>query len=238
MDKIESLKKKYYPNDAKNGTLSFYDWLRRCAPPNAVVLNIGAGCTAKSQAGSLRGRVKRVVGIDLGAEVATNSDLDCALIADGMKIPFKTSAFDLVWADYVLEHIERPLPFLREVARVLKPGASFFFRTPNKYHYVSWVSRWTPFRFHQWISPYLQGVRPEEDERHPTFYRLNTKREILRVTSPAGFRCAEIRLIEPEPAYLAFHPSAFLVGVAYERAVNRCSILGSLRANILGRLEK
>ena len=43
---------------------------------------------------------------------------------------------------------------------------------------------------------------------------------------------------EYEPRYLVFHALPFLVGVAYERAVNAHRIFEDLRASILGRMVK
>lgn len=47
-------------------------------------------------------------------------------------IPDRT--FDCVYAIYVLEHVRDDEAFLQAVARVLKPGGSFFFITPNGDH--------------------------------------------------------------------------------------------------------
>jgi hypothetical protein len=48
----------------------------------------------------------------------------------------------------------------------------------------------------------------------------------------------DARLFEPEPSYLVFSSAAFLLGVAYERAVNGSDKLAGLRANIFGKLVK
>jgi hypothetical protein len=48
----------------------------------------------------------------------------------------------------------------------------------------------------------------------------------------------EFLMVEAEPSYLMFNTLAFLMGVAYERAVNRAEWLQGLRANIFGSLVK
>ncbi|MEI2780661.1 MAG: hypothetical protein V9H25_05130 [Candidatus Competibacter sp.] len=40
----------------------------------------------------------------------------------------------------------------REVARVLKRGGVFLFKTPNKTHYMPTIARLTPHRFHQFVN--------------------------------------------------------------------------------------
>jgi hypothetical protein len=45
-------------------------------------------------------------------------------------------------------------------------------------------------------------------------------------------------MFEGEPSYLMFNSLAFLMGVAYERAVNATPLLEGLRANIMGKVVK
>ena len=131
-----------------------------------------------------------------------------------------------------------PLTFLSEIRRVLKPGASFFFRTPNRYHYVSLIGSMTPHWFHKLVANRARGLSSTEHDIHPTFYHLNTKISILKNANMLGFTNIELRFIECDPSYLVFHPIAFLMGVVYERFVNSNDFLSGFRANIFGRLEK
>jgi hypothetical protein len=54
----------------------------------------------------------------------------------------------------------------------------------------------------------------------------------------AGLQVAALRLFETPLVYLAFHPLAFALGVAYERLVNRFEALAPLRVNLLAVLGK
>lgn len=73
-----------------------------------------------------------VVGRDPGPAVLKNVHLDGARVmgTDG-RIPYENGIFDMLYCDYVLEHVENPERSLAEVHRVLRPGGSSFFRTPN-----------------------------------------------------------------------------------------------------------
>jgi SAM-dependent methyltransferase len=236
---IEQLKKKFYPDNSKDGTLIFYNWLRQYVKKEFTVLNIGAGQTSKRKVRSLRNEVKEVIGVDIDEVVLQNEDLNKAIVAKkGEKLPFADNYFDLIWADYVCEHIEDPLIFLSEVRRVLKSGASFFFRTPNRYHYVSLIGGMTPHWFHELVANKARGLSSTEHDIYPTFYHLNSRNSILKNANLAGFKDIELRLIECDPSYLVFNPITFLIGVMYERFVNINDLLANFRANILGRLEK
>jgi hypothetical protein len=75
-------------------------------------------------------------------------------------------------------------------------------------------------------------------EPYLTHYLLNDRRTIEKIACLSGFRKAELKFVEAEPSYLVFHPLAFLLGVFYERLVNRFELLAGIRANIFGRLQK
>jgi SAM-dependent methyltransferase len=238
VNNIEKLKKRFYPNSSKDGTLIFYNWVRQYIKRDFTVLNVGAGPCADSKIRSLKGEVKQVVGVDIDDVVLNNQDLDRAFVVKNSNLPFSDNSFDLAWADYVLEHVEDPKGFLGEVHRALKPGASFFFRTPNKYHYVSLIGRMTPHWFHERVANRVRHLAFDAHEPYPTYYRLNSGKEISACARFAGFRLVEMKFVEAEPSYLVFNPIAFRIGAAYERIVNRYDGLEVLRSNIFGRLEK
>ena len=230
--------KKFYPDSSKDGTSLFYNWLRTSIRPEFVGLNIGAGPAPNNKIRSLKGEMQKVIGVDIDDEVLNNEDLDEAFIIKDDRLPFADDTFDVAWADFVFEHVLKPEAFLKEVCRVLKPGAAFFFRTSNKHHYVSIIGRVTPHRFHELVANRVRGLSNEAHTPYPTYYRLNSRKDIMKHSKSAGFRKIDLRLFEAEPSYLMFHTIPFLVGVLYERIVNSSISLSQIRASILGRLEK
>ena len=164
--------------------------------------------------------------------------MDLAVLFDGLNLPFPHKTFDLVYADYVMEHVKEPAKLLTEVYRVLKPGGSFFFRTPNLFHYVTLASALTPHRFHTLVANRMRGLPRSTHDPWPTIYLLNTRRAIYKAARQAGFGEVELEMVETEPSYLVFSKWAFFAGVLYERAVNSTPLLNVLRSNIFGRLTK
>jgi SAM-dependent methyltransferase len=49
----------------------------------------------------------------------------------GVPLPYPDGTFDLVVSMDVVEHVSEPLPWLRELVRVVRPGGSLFLTTPN-----------------------------------------------------------------------------------------------------------
>ena len=53
------------------------------------------------------------------------------------KMPYQENFFDGVTAWGIMEHFENPFHFMREVHRVLQPGAVFLMSVPNMFHIMS-----------------------------------------------------------------------------------------------------
>ena len=91
------------------------------------------------------------MGVDLPSspEVDRRTSPRERLVAfDGVELPFRSASIDCILSMQVLEHVRHPEPLLREVKRVLKPGAPFAGTTSNLEPYHSF-SLWnfTPYGF-------------------------------------------------------------------------------------------
>jgi len=233
----QDLYRRFYPDDSLSGTTAFYNWVRSAVRPDMALLNLGAGPPSNNRVRAFKGDVKLAAGVDIDPVVLTNPELDEArLIVDG-KIPYEAGSFDLVLSDFVLEHVEHPALFLTEVRRVLRRGGSFFFRTPNLWHYTGIIARMTPHVVHEKIANKARGLSEDAHEPYPTYFRMNTRGSLNRAARAAGFEKIELKMIEAEPSYMVFNPIVFRLGVAYERMVNRFEALSFMRVNILGHFQ-
>ncbi len=199
-----------------------------------TVLDLGAGAGIV-EAMNFKGLAKKVCGVDLDPRVEANPMLDEGRLADAGHIPYPDQAFDVVFADNVVEHLADPLAVFREVHRVLKPGGVFLFKTPNKTHYVPTIARLTPHPFHQFINR-LRG-RAESDT-FPTLYRANTLADVQRIGREAGFEVRSVSRIEGRPEYLRITWPTYLLGAAYERTVNASECLAMFRILLIAELRK
>lgn len=53
------------------------------------------------------------------------------VVADAHFLPLRSGCVDALYASHVIEHLDEPARFLKEVKRVLRPGARAHVRTPN-----------------------------------------------------------------------------------------------------------
>lgn len=68
------------------------------------------------------------------------------IVADAASLPFDSAMFDVVISNETFEHIQRPLPALRELARVTRPHGSVFISFPP--YYSPWGAH-----LNNWIKP-------------------------------------------------------------------------------------
>ncbi len=85
-------------------------------------------------------------------------------------IPFPDGSFDVAVSVEGIEHLESPLGFLRELARVLVPGGHLVLSTPNVLSIKSrW--RWLTRGHHRYFTP-KEGGRISSDHLHAMDYAL------------------------------------------------------------------
>ena len=231
--RVTELMERFYGQQT-NGTIEFRNLIAAELRAQHVVLDLGCG-PGRAET-DFRNSCAFVVGCDYTDAVARNAYVSAGLRGDAYKLPFRDETFDAVITDFVLEHLQFADKAAAEIARVLKPRGSLFFRTPNLYHYVTLISRITPHSFHSRMVRKLE--ESEGAEPFQTFYRLNTRRDVEQVFAHAGLEAAKLRMVEKEPHYLTFAAPAFLLGCCYERVVNKFETLASFRSNIFGVFTK
>lgn len=220
-----------------DGTTEFHDWIAEGASPEGTCLEIGPGPDNETSR-ILAAHFGAVDGLDVDPGIRSNPSLREAHVYDGTRFPLPGGTYDCAVANYVLEHVRYAQLFTSEVARALRPGGRFYFRTPNLCHYVSLFSRLTPHLIHERLANRLRGTGRGSRDIYPTYYRMNTRCRLRRLAAEAGFSPVILRTVEKEPSYGMATRLMFYPCLAYERLVNRLGILEDFRANIFGLFRK
>ncbi|MBD3672077.1 MAG: class I SAM-dependent methyltransferase [Planctomycetaceae bacterium] len=105
--------------------------VQRYVPPAETikVLDLGAGEGAFSQ--KLDDAGYEVAACDLFPEMFRYSKVECRKADLHEPLPYDDGEFDLVIAVEVMEHLENHLRLFKDISRILKPGGTFMFSTPN-----------------------------------------------------------------------------------------------------------
>ena len=137
-----------------DGTTQFGALIREHLRPEFRVLDLGAG-SGKAGPVNFQGEVLATIGIDPDWYISHNPRIDYAVMGLAERLPLRDASFDVVFCDWVVEHLARPEVVAAEVLRVLRPEGYFIFRTGNLCHYSYAIAAATPH--HQPI-PLLQIV--------------------------------------------------------------------------------
>ena len=206
-----------------DGWIVFFNRVNALLDPSFVVLNVGCGRGAwhgdpvslRRDLGLLKGKVAKVIGIDVDLDAQENPCVDeFHLIKDDVW-EVDDDSIDMIVCDNVVEHIDDPDAFFSEVRRVLKDGGYCCIRTSNRWSYISLAAILIPNSFHSKVTSAVQDNRKEADV-FPTRFRCNSRGKLRRAMKKIGLDCV-VYGYEAEPSYLAFSKIAYFFGVVHQR---------------------
>lgn len=130
-------------------------------------------------------------------------------------LPFAARCFEVVCASWVLEHLAQPARTFAAIGRILTPGGTFVFITPNGRHPLTLLNR----GIGRWGQ--LQGSLVDRlygraaADAFPTYYRANVAATLADLCQENGMTLHTLHTI-PDPTYLAFHPLLFRLACRLE----------------------
>lgn len=194
--------------------------------PGARVLD--AGCGRRTRLAARRDRIGQLVGVDLDASGGEqNSTLDRFVVADlCARLPFENACFDVVYANFVVEHLDDPGAAFRECRRVLRAGGALILVTSNRANPLLAIARLVPHRVRVPIK--FAGARVAERDVIPTRYRANTPWRLRALLLRAAFVPVDVVYVATLHRYVErSEPLAVLL-----RAFERC-LPSQLRSTIV-----
>ena len=174
----------------------------RCVPEDARILDVGCG----------RGQYLRIVRrLRPRAELLAcdlSDDLDRAELesvrfsacdVEAQALPYPDASFHHVNCMHVLEHLHSPLPLMREILRVLRPGGTAYVETPDV--------RLTMVPHVPLLTGCEGGINFWDD---PTHRRPYSRPALFRLSRMAGFQQVESCLYVRRWAHLLALPLALV----------------------------
>lgn len=151
------------------------------APPDEGALALDLGCGTGVMLDTLASRYRRIVGLDLSAEMLEGYDASglppgrtVRLVRGDMTtLPFATERFDVVVCRSALHHMDDEVGVLKEMARVLRPGGSLVLGEPANDNLLTRAAR-------AWVRR-----RPSYGKIH-TIDRAYTRAQLRALLAAAG----------------------------------------------------
>jgi SAM-dependent methyltransferase len=178
----------------------FKQYLSQYINENSEILEIG--CGHQSFGSEYYKIAKRRVGIDPDNQaLIQNKIMNEKICCRIDNIPDSIDKFDVVIAQWVMEHLEDPKKDIKVISNLCKTGGHFIFMTTNIYSPLMLISKILPIKIKKIIRRVLLGV--DEDDTYPTRYKLNSYSRIEKYLGDAGFRKVELHLIGA-PSYFSW----------------------------------
>lgn len=196
--KDESLEMLRWRNDQY---LGFVELMPFSAEPGQTVLDYGCGPGHDLVGYITESNASRIIGADVSSSSLSEAAARCRLherdvelihlSPDQVEIPLEKESVDVIHSSGVIHHIPDPVPVLRELRRILKPGGVMRCMNYNReslfYHcYVGWQKRFSE------TGPY-NGMSTDDAFRDLTdgegcpVSRAWAPESFLRIASEAGF---------------------------------------------------
>jgi 2-polyprenyl-3-methyl-5-hydroxy-6-metoxy-1,4-benzoquinol methylase len=145
----------FKPRTKKSGLAAWLNGLDSAAfrwvPKNVRVLDVGCGFGQSLAYHTARGC--DVYGVEADENIRRVAEKFSYKVHVGLFDPgiYDDAFFDYVTMDQVVEHVTDPLATLQGIARILKPGGTAIFSTPNGH---GWGARLFARRWINWHTPY------------------------------------------------------------------------------------
>lgn len=174
-----------------------------CCDARGVVADVGCGSGALWPA--LKGRFSACIGLDAARYDGLPRDVDFRVIdLDAGRLPLEDATVDAAVAVEVIEHLENPRAFARELARIVRPGGWVVISTPNQLSVLSLLTLAAKGRFSAF-----------QDSDYPAHLTALLEVDLRRILGEAGLR--DIRVAYTKhgrmPFTAAHYPPA-LAGLA------------------------
>jgi 2-polyprenyl-3-methyl-5-hydroxy-6-metoxy-1,4-benzoquinol methylase len=156
------------------------------------------GCGQAPYLADFHFRGVRMAGAEIAGhlvEAYQQSGYEVALVEDMNRIPYPDEEFETVYLMQVIEHVQQPHPFFRELSRVLKSPGDVYMAMPNSRSFWRrifgrrWVSGWfAPFHLFHYdlgslevlVSAHGFKVIDSWSSTPESWFRLNLKAALLR----------------------------------------------------------
>lgn len=225
---------KYFPEFQDVGYF-FKNYLKQYITPETRLLDVG--CGHQAYGAELYQIAKYRVGIDENEEaLAENPLMDERIISDIEHMPEFKEKFDVVVAQFVLEHVVNPDQVAEKIAKACVKGGHFIFMTGNIYSPLMLVSKITPTFLKKILKHVFLGIA--RHDTFPTKYRINSIAKLDFYFEKHGFKRIEVKRVGVL-TYFAFSKPVLFAKAWLDRYIfDQFKIFQVFNTHLVGIYEK
>lgn len=207
--------------------------------PATDIIHLGCGPLWFGKVATVPLDGKTIYAVDPDEEALARNPAEKHIRAYGESVPLPDGCADVIAADHLLEHLERPEEVLREAHRLLRPGGRFVFTAPNLLSYSGLATHLTPHWFHTLYVGLLRGTSGSGNSKpYPTYFRMNTVWAVNRLAKAAGFRVDKLATGVDHPTYTVLIPGLHQAAVALHLVLDKVEALAPFRITLTGSLVR
>ncbi len=184
-----------------------------------VVVDVGGGRSCRFADSRPPGVQTRIVAVDAAAdELALNEDVDETVVADAScGLPFASESVDLIVSRMTLEHLTDVSSFVRESARVLKPGGWCIYLFAGRNAPYALVNRALPPSV---ASRLIHVLRPGSEGVYGfrAYYDRCSPHEIEGLLRSSGFDEVKVEVDYEQAPYFDFFVPLYILAALYDSA--------------------
>jgi SAM-dependent methyltransferase len=217
------------------------DWILESTTEKCSALDVGANdgsfCPEVIR---ISQRVKHLSGVDPDVEKLQRNPLLSQRYPSTLEdAEISPESFDLLYSFYVFEHVDDEERFISAASRVLKPGGSLFFITPNGSHYFAFLSSlFARLKVQRSVLGLLRPAELVDAYHYPAVYKLNCPKDIEKVGRKYGFDRFEYRYCECFDDVSCYFPGVTKVFPKLWETTAKISGWESMLVNFMGRMIK
>lgn len=215
----------------RGGLRVYRGLLDKAIRPGSIVVHLGCGHDIENMVSSY-GADCEIHGVDPDAS-AIAGYCGNAWLGSGEELPFGDSTVDLVFSEYVLEHLESPDAVFHEISRVLVDGGLFISVAPNFWSYKSLAAHYTPLVFHKTLVRILRPNSGRTDgDVYPTEYKANTAGDLRNLGFCSRLHLEQIQYVDNGPTWFQRIPVLFEIGILVH-FILKIELLKKFRCNLV-----
>jgi ubiquinone/menaquinone biosynthesis C-methylase UbiE len=194
-------------------------------PEHATVVDVGGGRRCHYADRRSPGSTVRIVAVDISeAELTDNLDVAEKIVADVTEaLPFPESSVGLVTSRALLEHLRDSEAFVRNCARVLKPGGHLLTLFSSKFAPYALANQLLPDTVSRFL---LHALIPDSRGRlgFPAYYDRTYYSKFREMLERQGLDVVAVKVSYYQSPYFEFFTPLFALSALYELCIYRLKL--------------